>query len=183
MFYYDFRNIENWKNISYDWLTKWKGLNMTLERKIFEAMEQLVNTKFRRKDILNEKLDNNLCRICKKKKETVRHILSNCDNLAKGLYTNRHNLTLEVLYNWILNKYGFEKRKILIDKRNKPEPIVSNEKITIKWDMTVYTEDYTQSNRPDMLVIKHKKKKIIVIEMSCPWDKNLNKKIEEKENK
>ena len=43
--------------------------------------------------------------------------------------------------------------------------------------------EYTKHNKPDMLIIDHKKKRIRVVEASIPWDENVNKKYEEKNEK
>jgi hypothetical protein len=183
LFFEDFRNIENFNKNSYSWLTSWKGIPTTLERKIFEAFEQLTNTKYRRKDIKKESIENNICRLCHKKKETVRHILSNCDRLATGLYITRHNSALKVIYWWLLHKYKFEEKLRYWDDPEKPKPVISNKDVTIKWNVKISTNDYTEANKPDMTLINHKKKQIILIEMSCPWDKNINNKTQEKKDK
>jgi len=140
MYYEDFKNIENWNRLSYSWLNKWKGIPTTTERKIFEALEQLTSTKYRRKHVLNESIENDNCRLCHKKRETVRHILSNCDRLATGIYITRHNSALKVIYWWLIFKHKLEKNNI---KRNwddpeKPKPIMSNDKITIKWNVKIH---------------------------------------------
>jgi hypothetical protein len=180
MYFFDFKEIENWSNESYSWLTKWKGIPITTERKIFEILEQLSNTKYRRKNINNENLENDRCRLCNKKRETVRHILSNCDQIAINSYITRHNSALKVLYWWLLHKYKIENELKEWNDKEIPQLTRSNERVTIKWNSKIQSNEFTEANRPDITLIDRKKEKIILIEMSCPWDKNVNRKTEEK---
>jgi len=182
MYYKDFRKLETWNNLSNEWLTNWKGIPTTTERKIFEMLEQLTETKYRRNYVYKEQIDEK-CRLCKKKKETVRHILSNCDSLAEGLYITRHNSVLKVLYWWLLFNYQLENEWKPWNHEKQPEQVRSNKEITIMWNAKIYCDDVTNNNKPDLTVINHKEKKITIIEMSCPWDKNLEKKFLEKEKK
>lgn len=182
VFYNDFINIENWNKGSWRWLEKWKDISVTTERKYYEIFEQLVPTKYRRKEILGEKIEDR-CRLCKKKKETVRHILSNCDQLASNLYLVRHNNCLKVLYWWVLHKYKLEERVREWNDIKQPEVRRENERVIVYWNAKVQSIEYTDHNKPDMLIIDKKKKEVIITEMSCPWDKNINRKTEEKNNK
>ena len=183
MYYWDFRKVEGWSYDSFLWLNKWKGIPTTTERKMFEMLEQLTNTKYRRKEIYGEKLSEDKCRLCKRKRETVRHLLSSCDCLAKNSYITRHNSALKVLYWWILHKYGLEYQIRKWNDRKEPESTRKNENVEVHWNVRVLSDEKTDHNKPDMLVINHKKRKIRVIEMSCPWDKNIKKKYEEKDEK
>jgi len=118
-----------------------------------------------------------------RKRETVRHILSNCDRLAVNMYIMRHNNALKVLYWWILHKYKLEDKVRKWSDKEQPQVTRSNKRITIKWNSKVQSNEYTEANRPDMLVIDNEKKRIRIIEMSCPWDKNVNRKEVEKMTK
>lgn len=158
MFYNDFKNLPNWNELSYSWLTKWKGIPTTTERKIFGILEQLTETKFRRNYINKENIDDK-CRLCKKKKENNRHILSNCDSLAKGIYTTRHNSILKVLYWWLLYHYKLENEIKPWNYEKQPEQTRSNKEVTIMWNSKIYCEDFTTNNKPDLIVIDHIKKK------------------------
>lgn len=118
-----------------------------------------------------------------KKKENIRHILSNCDKLAEGLYTTRHNNVLKVLYWKVLHEYKLESITKPWNCVDQPELERSNDRVIVKWNAKVYCEDYTSSNKPDMIIIDNEKKIITVVECSCPWDKNLTKKFKEKQEK
>ena len=49
------------------------------------------------------------------------------------------------------------------------------------WDIPVYEEPHeVRANRVDARIVDHVKKKVLLIEMSCPWIDNRGKKDEEK---
>jgi len=159
MYYKDFREIEKWNNLSYSWLKNWKGIPTTTERKIFEILEQLPPTKYRRVHVNKENLSSDLCRLCNKKTENIRHILSNCDKLAEGLYTTRHNNVLKVLYWKVLYEYKLEISVKPWNCPDQPELERSNKRVVVKWNAKVYCDDYTSNNKPDMIIIDNEKKK------------------------
>ena len=183
-YYREFRSIDNWSRESYVWLTQWKGISVTTERKMFEALEQLTNTKYRRQQIYKDQsVDNDRCRLCNQNKETVRHVLSNCNELAKNSYITRHNNALKVLYWWVLHKYGLEEKVKEWSDREEPTPTRRIERAIVQWNVKILSNEYTKHNKPDMLIIDHKKKRIRVVEASFPWDENINAKFEEKNKK
>ena len=49
--------------------------------------------------------DNDQCRLCRKQKETVQHLLASCEKLASTEYVQRHNNALKVfVVQWAINK-------------------------------------------------------------------------------
>ena len=67
--------------------------------------------------------------------------------------------------------------------REEPIPTRRNERAVVQWNVNILSNEYTKHNKPDMLIIDHKKKRIRVVEASIPWDENVNKKYEEKNEK
>ena len=45
-------------------------------------------------------IDDEMCRVCGKTKETVQHLLAGCKKLAGTEYARRHNNVLKVLAVW-----------------------------------------------------------------------------------
>ena len=70
-----------------------------------------------------------------------------------------------------------------------PKPIIGNNEVNIHWDIPVlstgsqvlYAQE--QGNKPDVIVNDHENKEIVVLEFSCPWILNRQKKALEKEEK
>ena len=57
--------------------------------------------------------------------------------------------------------------------QNTPKPLYENEKGKALWDVPLYAE-YAEvgNNRIDCTVMDKKKKKVVLLEMSCPWVSN-----------
>ena len=47
------------------------------------------------------------CRLCHSGDESVKHLLSNCGELLKKIYVDRHNNALKCFFLRMLAKYGF----------------------------------------------------------------------------
>ena len=172
----DFMRLPSYDKVkSTHWLTRWpNGDNVTI-RIMIEAFDQTTSTNY----LLNKqkpgKYPNSTCRRCKdpKKTENVRHIVSACDTLAQKAYTNRHNAALRILYWWIAHKYGLEDKLRSWTSKRKIPPSGENDKVRIWWNKTVQTVEPTNHNKPDMLVWFKEEKRLVIIEMSVPWDKNI----------
>ena len=62
-----------------------------------------------------------------------------------------------------------------------PKPIYENEEYQAYWDVPIYAENTeVRANRVDARIINHKDKKILTLEMSCPWIENRERKENEK---
>lgn len=182
MYRKDFQEIEGYnKLMSSYWLTNWNHNSVVTERIIMEAMDQTLHTNYLRK-IQNNK-GSDMCRRCGTRRETVKHILSGCDTLAQRAYTNRHNAALRIVYWWLAHKYGFQEKTRSWTSRKKIAPIIENDKAILWWDTTIQTVEPTKFNRPDMILWIKDKKRCVIIEMSVPWDTNINKKYKDKVGK
>ena len=62
-----------------------------------------------------------------------------------------------------------------------PKPVYKSEQVEAWWDVPVYADHQeVRANRVDARVVNHESKKVMTIEMSCPWISNREKKSEEK---
>ena len=68
-----------------------------------------------------------LCRLCRKREETVNHIFNECSKLAQKEYKGRHDCVAKDVHWDLCRKYGFE----CTDKwyENKPDVVVENEEV------------------------------------------------------
>ena len=63
----------------------------------------------------------------------------------------------------------------------KPQPVYKGAHAQAYWDVPVYREyQDLRANRIDARIVNHQEKKVIVMEMSCPWVSNRQKKTSEK---
>ena len=70
--------------------------------------EQEIAVKTIRKEIWKERLDDFMCRVCRKDRETVAHIMCGCSVLLQTEYLKRHNGMLRAVYCHLLQQFGFE---------------------------------------------------------------------------
>ena len=110
------------------------------------------------------------CRVCGKAPESMAHILSGCRPLAQSNYLSGHNAALKVLF--------FE---LLYDERvvdeipswyspDKPKPVYEPENVKAYWDVPIYTnQQEVRCNRLDAGSVNHECKRVVTLEMSCPW--------------
>ena len=59
--------------------------------------EQEVGVKVTREEIWKEQLENVTCRVCKKDRESVAHIICGCRVLLKTEYFKRHDAMMRVI--------------------------------------------------------------------------------------
>ena len=63
----------------------------------------------------------------------------------------------------------------------KPQPVYEGAYAQAYWDVPVFGEyQELRANRIDTRIVNHQEKKIITMEMSCPWVSNRQKKTSEK---
>ena len=108
------------------------------------------------------------CKLCGRK-ETTNHILSSCNTaLNQGRYTYRHNRVLkEITSNIDTNLYTFYS-----DLEGQ-----TIEGGTIPPDVLVTAE------KPDLVIINRLINHLVVIELTCPWEENLEDARQRKTNK
>ena len=70
-----------------------------------------------------------------------------------------------------------------------PKPVVKTDDLEVFWDIPIYSfgpqlpTTVEQGNRPDMVVVNHRSMTVAVVECSCPWITNMEKKDKEKTDK
>ena len=101
----------------------------------------------------------------------------------------RHNNVLKCLYFALLQQFGIIKTIPPPNSGVEPKPATKTNDVQILWDIPIYSSGaemlttVEQGNRPDMVVIDLKSKTVTVIECSCPWVTNMDRKDKEKTDK
>ena len=66
----------------------------------------------------------------------------------------------------------------------KPKPVYEANNAQAFWDVPLFAEHQeARANRIDVRIINHESKRVITLEMSCPWVTNRERKEEEKTTK
>ena len=91
---------------SFGWLNG-KGLTALTERTVMALQDQEIRVKVTRKEVWKEDFENVTCRICKKERESVAHIMCGCSALFQTEYFKRHDGMMRVIYCYLLQKLGF----------------------------------------------------------------------------
>ena len=167
------------KNECFSWLNKWRSCPAG----VFELYEQLLLTKLYSSKKTHTSCPGDVkCRLCGHVQESVPHVLAGCSALAENKYLLRHNMALKVLF------YEFLRDQDLLEEVTPwhspvmPKPVYKSEQVEAWWDVPTYADHQeVQANQVDARVRRnHESKKVMAIEMSCPWISNREKKSEEK---
>ena len=97
--------IETW-----NWPRK-ANLKVETEAMSFATQEQAIRTNYLRHKI-DKIAQSPLCRMCDKKRETISHIVSECDELAQKEYKRRHDNVARIVHWRLCGKYNLKKVKI-----------------------------------------------------------------------
>ena len=150
------------------------------EAYICAAQEMAVFTKYHEKNILHASVDDK-CRVCRKEVESVYHLLSGCDLLAKKEYLNRHNAVCQYVHYKVLEAFSLPRGRSWFD--HKPADVIMQNKVEIIYDQVIATDRPVGANRPDLIVRDIAKKKVMIVDVACPCDLNVVKKELEKVSK
>nr|XP_027204724.1 uncharacterized protein LOC113798392 [Dermatophagoides pteronyssinus] len=105
----------------------------------------------------------NKCPHCKRATATVDHLATHCGGLLNFDYKKRHNDVVRCIHMMFAKKYGITNQKRL--KNYRVENVVSNERVRIKSDTPILTDNRIDHNKPDLLVHDLKTNDIWLIEV------------------
>jgi len=164
------------KQESVRWLTD--GLmKKGTESLLMAAQEQALRTRYIKYAIDKAKIDPK-CRWCGTTNETVQHLVSGCTALCDLEYKSRHNKVASIIHWRLCKKFEIDVHKTWY--RHEPQPVLENDKVKILWDVNIYTDRVIQARRPDLVVVDKMKKKVTLIDIAIPADKNVIEKEKEK---
>ncbi|PFX18700.1 hypothetical protein AWC38_SpisGene16924 [Stylophora pistillata] len=167
------------------WLNKWHCAPTHCIAGIMELYEQLTPTKvyMAYKTGITDKNDVK-CRMCGEGPESMAHVLAGCPSLAQSKYLERHNFAFKVFFFEMLKDLKLADFTPPWFSDVKPKPLYKSPDAEAYWDLPVDADHtYVQSNRVDARFIDHKNKKVFMVDMSCPWINNGDKKDKEKTKK
>ena len=117
----------------------------------------------------------NKCRLCRRQVEDISHVIGNCEKMSSRYYLPlRHDVVAKTIWNEIT---GGQSSVLKQD-----EFIEVNGYHEYWWNLKIKTGTKLKHNRPDIVVWNHEIKTCIIVEVSCPLDVNVVRKVSEKEN-
>ena len=166
----------------FSWMAEWKTAPTHFIAGVSELYQQMLPTKVYHKYKTGlETGQNDMCRMCGKVSETQAHVLAGCSKLAQTKYLTRHDAALKILFYEMLKDLDLVTFVPPWYSLDQPKPLYENDKGKAYWDVPVYAENTeVRSNRIDARVINKEKKKVFLLEMSCPWIANREVKCAEK---
>ena len=147
-----------------------------------ENYEQLIPTKlYTSHKTQTTQTDDVTCRLCGKAPESFAHVLVGCSALAQNKYLSRHNAALKTLFFEMLKVMKLANTVTPWHSCKVPEPLYESAETQAFWDVPVYAEyNQVKANRADAQFVDYKSKKVMAVEMRCPWINNRATKDEEK---
>jgi len=141
-----------------------------------------ITTKYTQKHIFKTTNDDT-CRACKTKPETIHHVISGCPVLAPTKYTERHDNVCRYVHLLLAEKHAIIQPKTLKWYQYDPEPLLENADVKILWNFPVQTDRRVAHNKPDIIVINKRKREVNIIDVAVPLDCNIARKRNEKVTK
>ena len=121
---------------------------------------------------------NNKCRLCHTAIEGVRHVICNCPEMSGGYYLPlRHDRMGKILCISHIQKHFPETK---VEHLQEPEYIRRVKHMEYWWNITIKTATKIPHNKPDLIIWNHEKVVSTVVDVSCPLDSNITKKVAEK---
>ena len=133
----------------------------------------------RQKEAGKETTCNTKCRLGKHSTKDVNHIISSCLEMSIKYYLPvRHDIAKTVLKALILKIDPTDKLK----HRQDPEYVYKVKNCEFWWNLSIKTAAKLKHNKPDIVAWNRARKICKIIEISCPADVKITKKVEEKLN-
>ena len=160
------------------WLSEWQNCPTHTMAGLFELYEQLLPTRLYASQKMGKDSTGAVtCRLCVRASESVPHVLAGCTALAQNKYLTRHNVALKTLFFEIIHDLGLIESVPPWCSPVKPKPVYEADSAKAFWDLPIFAvHEEVTANRVDADIIDHQKKRIITLEMSCPWITNRTKK-------
>lgn len=147
------------------------------ESLLMAAQEQSLRTRYIKYAIDKANIDPK-CRWCGSTNETVQHLIAGCSVLVNSEYKARHNKVASIIHWRLCQKFEIDVHKNWY--RHEPHAVIENDKVKILWDVNIYTDRVIQARRPDIVVVDKAARRVTLIDIAVPADKNVVEKEKEK---
>ena len=139
------------------------------EAMVHAIQDQAVKTQYIEKNVYKT-AENDKCRKCNEKSETIHHITSGCPKYANTLYLKRHNNVAKYLHLKICPNSGLVKTNSEWYKYEH-SPVLENENFKILWDFNIQPDKKIRANRPDIVFVDKRVQTVVLfIDVTIPND-------------
>lgn len=107
--------------------------------------------------------DGKKCPHCNQGPKSVDHLATSCGRMLNYDYKKRHNDIVRCIHFMYVKKYGLHPGKRI--KNYKVENTIYNDRVRIKSDTTIITENRIENNKPDLMIHDLKTNKITLVEV------------------
>ena len=161
------KNVPNIdQNSTEIWLKK-APLSSHIEGYIFAIQEEEINTNLLAAKRDGESNRNANCRLCKKEKESIQHLIASCPKLSTSMYLPlRHDKVAQVIYDTIIDCKNQKKGIVEIYNEGNKE---------IWWDKKITTIPPLKHNKPDILYWNKHDNTCFIIDIAVGFDVNVTK--------
>lgn len=116
--------------------------------------------------------NNNKCKFCNERL-SIEHVSTKCKNMLASKYLPRHDEIVRIIQLHLINENMKKKKKHIKDQ--KLEKLIIEDDFEIRWDSKIITGHEVKYNKPDLLYINKKLKRIYIIEVGITCLENLVK--------
>ena len=180
-------NDEHLETNCFSYLTSWKTCPVQLISEVQGLYCQLLPMKSYQLIHSVSNYQNTICRMCKRGQESVKHVLSNCESLAKYNFILHHDSVFKCIVFPILTQYKLIDQCPTWYSPSKVKPCYKNQIAEFWWDTPEYQgneeEDDTKLFQSDAKLRLKQEQQIFILEMVVPRINNLEIKYQEKFNK
>ena len=149
-------------NKNFEWLSTWRSCPTSTISEIMLLLYQTLDTRCYRKHI-DSTITITTCRLCLNGQESVKHLLSNCSDLAKSAYIKRHNNALKCFFFELLKKFNLIEEVPPWFSNIDVKPSYTNEVYSAFWNIPEFSGRDGESGRncatPDGKIIMKNEKK------------------------
>ena len=110
------------------------------------------NPGVKKKKLARKTQQNNKCRLCFNRDETINHIISEYSKLAQKGYKTRHNWVDKVIHWEMCKKFKFHHTNKWY--MHNPVSVLENDRHKLIWDFDIQTDHLISARRPDLIICK-----------------------------
>lgn len=170
------------KQASNAWLVAGELFSET-EGFMVAIQDQVIHTKNYMKHIIKDpNIQNDSCRRCRRKPETIQHVISGCSEMSQTDYLHRHNQVAAIIHQNLSVNLKLIGEKIPYYKYE-PPAVLESAQYTLYFDRSIITDKTITNNRPDIVLRNKSTKTAFLIDIAVPNNHNVESTIVEKERK
>ena len=102
--------------------------------------------------------------MCDKKSETISHIVSECEKLARKEYNRRHDNVARIVHWNLCGKYNLKRSEKWYEQA--PDSVVENEEVKILWGVMILCDRKIKAIKPDIVLVNKNERSCAIIDIT-----------------